>query len=416
MNQTKLKRYQWVGFALCLLLAATVHFSKISEPLDHLLLDSQFKWLRQYHPQPVIHDVVVVGIDEATYAAFPEPLALWHPHLGKLFQAFAQGKPALVALDVVLPERSYNFLIPQYDLPLLQGLMQLRAQSQVLLGRSVDGNGKFRKIFPPYISITGSDSQPSVMVCLDADGVARRFEGNLCSDDTPVQTLAGKMAGLDGAGGKAVKGLIDYSIGAPFSYIPFMDVVSWYEQGDTGKLEQMFSGKTVLVGVIMPYTDRVDFPAPIAAWEPAATKLPGVLWHAQAYRSLKFHGLIHEMSKAALLILTLAAALLWFGRLGWIKAALFGVFLTGVLAYSLVQLTQSLYLPVGAVLLSGTMAFIVRAIYEAVMQMRERRLLRGTFGSYVSPQILQEIIAGNIKPGLGGERKRLCVLFSDIRD
>ena len=118
----------------------------------------------------------------------------------------------------------------------------------------------------------------------------------------------------------------------------------------------------------------------------------------------------------AMLVLTLAASLFWFGRLGWIKTVLFGVFVGGTLALSLLQLWQSHYLPVGAILLSGVFAFLARATYEAVVQMRERRLLRGTFGSYVSPQILQEIMAGNIKPGLGGERKRLCVLFSDIRN
>jgi len=410
------QQFKPIGFALCLLAGIALHYLKLSDALDRQLLDRQFQILRQYNPQPVPNDVVVVGIDEATYASFREPLALWHPHLGKVFKALAQGKPALVGLDVVLPERSYHFLIPQYDQTLLQGLMALKAQSPVLLGRSVDGNGEFRKVFAPYISIVGEDALASVMVCLDDDGVARRFNENLCADDTQVKTLAGKMAALQGFGKEGWHGLIDYSVGQPLNYIPFLEVLSWYEQGDVVKLQQTFAGKPVLMGVTMPYTDRINFPVPLTVWEPAQTKLPGVLLHAQAYRSMQMHGLVQEAPKTLLLLLTLTAAVFWFGRLGWIKVALFGFFLCGTLALSLLQLWNTIYLPVGAILFSGSIAFVARATYEAVIQMRERRLLRGTFGSYVSPQILQEIIAGHIRPGLGGERKRLCVLFSDIRD
>jgi len=393
-----------------------LNFFKVSDVLDRAVLDRQFQLLREYHRQPVQNDVVIVGIDEATFAAFREPLVLWHPHLGKLFKALALGKPSLVGLDVVLPERSYHFLIPNYDQTLLQGLAQLKSQSPVLLARTVDGDGNFRNIFPPYVSVAGPDSLALVMVCLDNDGVARRFEENLCVENTPVKTLAGKMAELQGLEQKEWKGLIDYSVGDAFSYVSFLDVMSWYEKGDINKIQRTFAGKPVLVGVIMPYTDRISFPVPLAAWEPMQTKLPGVLFHAQVYRSMQMHGLIQEVPKKVVLALTLAAALLWFGRLGWLKFCLFSVFLIGLPAFSLLQLWQSHYLPVAGILLSGLIAFVGRLVYEAVIQMRERRMLRGTFGSYVSPQILQEILAGNIKPGLGGEKKRLCVMFADIRN
>jgi adenylate cyclase len=37
------------------------------------------------------------------------------------------------------------------------------------------------------------------------------------------------------------------------------------------------------------------------------------------------------------------------------------------------------------------------------------------FGGYVSPPIMREILAGNLKPTLGGSKQFACVLFSDIR-
>jgi class 3 adenylate cyclase len=408
-------QYQLAGFVLCLLVGIVFDFVKVSAVPDRVMLDREFQLLREYRRQPVPNDVVIVGIDEATFAAFREPFALWHPHLGKLFNALAAGKPSLVGLDVVLPERSYHFLIPHYDQSLLQGLAKLKLQSPVVLGRSVDGDGNFRKIFPPYVSVSGADSLASAMVCLDDDGVARQFEENLCSDKTPVVTLAGKMAALQGIGKEGGR-LVDYSVGDAFSYVPFLDVLSWYDSGNSSKLQQMFAGKTVLVGVVLPYTDRLNFPVPLAAWEPMQTKLPGVLFHGQVYRSLQMHGLIQEVPGMRILALSLAATLFWFGRVGWIKSGLFCLFLIGMPMISALQLWQSHYLPVGGVLISGMIAFVGRLSYEAVIQVRERRMLRGTFGNYVSPQILQAIMAGNIKPGLGGEHKRLCVMFADIRD
>lgn len=416
MKLSKSWQYRLAGFVLCLLTGSALYIFKVSVALDQVMLDREFQLLREHRRQPVPNDVVIIGIDEATFAAFREPFALWHPHLGKLFRALAQAKPAEVGLDVILPERSYHFLIPQYDQSLLLGLAKLKSQSPVILGRSVDGDGNFRKIFPPYVSVSGGpDSLASAMVCLDDDGVARHFEENLCVKNTPVVTLAGKMATLQGLD-KVQGRLVDYSVGDAFSYVSFLDVLSWYDNGNTAKLLQVFAGKPVLLGVVLPYTDRLSFPVPLAAWEPMQTKLPGVLFHAQAYRSLQMHGMIQEVPGKLVLALMLASALFWFGRLGWIKGGLFGLFLIGVPMLSTLQLWQSHYLPVGGMLMSGLIAFVARMAYEALIQMRERRMLRGTFGSYVSPQILKEIMAGNIKPGLGGEHKRLCVVFSDIRN
>ena len=41
--------------------------------------------------------------------------------------------------------------------------------------------------------------------------------------------------------------------------------------------------------------------------------------------------------------------------------------------------------------------------------------MRATFDGFVSPQVLQEILAGRLHPDLTGERRDVCVLFSDIR-
>ena len=403
------------GLVASLLVGFALQFFQVTSAVDHRLLDRQFEFLREHYPQPVKNDVVIVGIDENTFKAFREPFALWHPHLDKFLRAMAAAKPSVVGLDIVLPERSYHFLLPQYDQSLLQGLAALKAQSPIVLAQTLDDNGQFRPVFPPYISVTGGDSLASVMVCVDGDGIARRFEENLCADNTQAITLAGKMASHLNLK-QEWRGLVDFSVGDAFNYVPFLKVLEWYEQGNTEQLAKIFGGKPVLLGAILPFSDRLVMPVALAAWEPLNHKIPGVLLHGQILRSMQNHGLISETPKMIVMLLAGVAALFWLGRGGFVKAGVFAVFVFGTLAYSLLQLWQSRYLPVGGILFSGAFAFTARFGYEAVTQMRERRLLRGTFGSYVSPQILQEIMAGNIKPGLGGARKRVCVLFADIRD
>jgi class 3 adenylate cyclase len=50
------------------------------------------------------------------------------------------------------------------------------------------------------------------------------------------------------------------------------------------------------------------------------------------------------------------------------------------------------------------------------LKLQERWRLRRVFAGYVSPSILKEIVDGRIHPGLTGERRAVCLVFSDIRD
>ena len=67
------------------------------------------------------NDVVIVGIDDESTRVLREPLTLWHPHVGKFLQAMAGSGATAVGLDIVLPDRSFEAIVPGYDLHLLRG-------------------------------------------------------------------------------------------------------------------------------------------------------------------------------------------------------------------------------------------------------------------------------------------------------
>ena len=402
-----------IGFVLVFAAGLAAHAAGLVQPLEQYLLDHEFTLLRETRAQPARNDVVVVGIDEASLAAVPEPFALWHPHLGRFLIAMSESRPSALGIDIVLPSNSYHNLIPQYDQTLLAGLAAVRGKVPLVLAQTVDAQGNFRKIFPPFISMAGPDPLGSVVVCPDADGVVRRYGDALCDDSGKLGLFATKIAGHLGLGSQW-EGWIDYTVGEAINYVPFKDVMQWIDS-DPEKLRSTFGGKPVLLGVILRFEDRLRVPVPLAALEPLRLRLPGVMVHAQVLRSMLNNGLIQAAAAPLQWTLLFVAALLWFGR-DWLKAVSLAIFLPGVFALGMLMLWKGIHLEVAAAMLTALLAYVARFAYEAIRGMREKRFLRDVFSSYVSPPIMKQILSGKIKPGLGGARQQVTILFSDIRD
>ncbi len=205
------------AYAVALAAALTFAFSPFGSGLENLTLDIRFGLLRTPQTLPLRSDVVVVGIDEGTLEKFREPLALWHPHLADLLTALAAASPSLIALDLVLPDKSYEFLIPGYDRPLLAALRHARDTGPLVLAQTVDEQGQLQKLFPPLLAMAGADAAGLALVRPDADGTVRRVAGALITGQAELPTLLGRMAHALGL--KAGTGLVDYSVGGPFDYV-----------------------------------------------------------------------------------------------------------------------------------------------------------------------------------------------------
>jgi len=99
-------------FVGILIVVGALQASVVGERLNYSALDATQRLVRALAPRPALENIVIVGIDKGTERSFPEPFALWHRHLGEALSAIARGQPKLVALDIVLPERSYDALVP----------------------------------------------------------------------------------------------------------------------------------------------------------------------------------------------------------------------------------------------------------------------------------------------------------------
>jgi len=404
------------AFMLIALAAIALESSDWMSLANGKVLDAAFTLWRMVAPQPAARDVAVIGIDVDDLREFADPRDFWHPHYGRLLTDLARVAPAVVGMDVVFPERSYQSLVPGLDQALMKGLLAVRGTAPVVLARTVDDFQNFREIFAPYVALGGAENVGAVVVCKDEDEVIRRFDEYLCDAQRAraVPSLAGIIAERLAVKGPW-RGWIDYRVGGPIQYLPFRDAIRWAET-DPARLRAAVDGKPVLLGFILPFEDRKTIPVDLAQWEPGNRSVPGVLVHAQVLRTMLNGGLLQPFTPWLIYALALLGAAFVLLHSGRRSTALCALYLIALGAGTVLLMRAGWFLQSAGPALAATLALSVRFMSDAIAQARERATLRHAFGGYVSPQIMQEILAGRIRPGLGGKRQRVCILFSDIRD
>ena len=421
------------GVFLLLVVAALAALSALlpnpqESPLadaERFAFDQQMRLLRKIHPRPLADDIVLIGIDDASEARFTEPVALWHRHFAQLLHGLAKAKPRAVGVDIVLPERSFDGIVPGLDLAMMRALLDLRRSTHLVYAQTVDSNGRLMPVQPNYRNIV-TEAQLGVDQQLqDPDGVSRRFGLQPAQDGSVVPTLASQL--LDGLRIAAAEGYIDYSLGAPIEYFPMHEVVGWDEQ----RLRKAFEGRIVLIGSLLLRIDRWRLPVLLMARDPGwgdldaadreqrrAYSQPGVLVHLQSLRSHLGPGLLRPLPEWARWLLCAAAALVVFvhARPAAIVASAVIAPLLAIAASLASIASIQLLFPVASVLLCFWLGLVVRGVFDAIEATVDRLRLQASFAGQVSPAVMKEMLGGSLSPGVSGQLAEICVLFSDVRD
>jgi len=405
-------RARVTGWLALLFIAAVAMTAYFAEPFDLALFDRQSAYLRSHTVANAAHEVVVVGIDQQTTEQLREPLALWHAHIGRFIRAMADAGASVVGLDIVLPDRSYEKLLPGLDRALLVELVAARTRVPVVLGLTADPEGRPRAIYPAFLAAAGASG--FVLFPTDRDGVVRRFDEHIDIGGETAPTLAGQMARTLGANVGA--GWINYAAGEKIRYVPLQQVLAWQAAGDRDALTAAFGGKPVLLGSVLRFEDRLAVPLNPSAWDAEPANAAGVAVHAQALRNL-LDGTLIVRAPAWLWWLLCALAAVAGMAVAGTRSALIVAFggVAALLALSTALLGRGWYLPPFIPVVTLLLATATRRSADAVSELLEQRHMRKIFAVHVSPQILKQIIASDAQPGLGGQRYRICVLFADIR-
>ena len=402
------------GLAACAIFALLVQVSVVGTWIDFALLDTTTGVLRKHFPVPAGNEVVVVGIDETSVANYPEPLTLWHRYLGDFLRAVASGKAAAVGLDLVLPDHSYNQVLPGSDEALMMGILAAKKEIPVVLARTVEASGKQRALYRKFQLLAGEEGTGLALFPRDEDHVIRRFDERIGENGALVPTLVGQLSRQ--LGKDPQPGMIDYSRGSSFSYVPFHTVLGAFQAGDGASLRRMFAGRPVLLGSVLPSSDSVLQPVNLASWEDNANLAPGVLIHAQALRTILNHGLILDVPAWLVGAAIFSTSLFWLAGLRPLLASgILTAVAVGALVGSAWLFRQGWYLPLSGIYAAACVGLLGPLAGDAWRKLKERLILKRSFSGSVSPVVMHEILSGQLSPGLGGERKYVCVLFADIR-
>lgn len=396
--------------ALCLLIGGGAF-----APLDRAWLDQASNRLLPAADRETEAEIAVVLIDDASLERFAVPVATLHRQLGAFFAALATAKPRGVAVDMVLPARSYDVLQPGLDAALARGMVALRSVAPLVIGIGAAADGSPRPLHPLFARLSGTDGQGSVFVRKDPDGVVRRFDERLGIAGETVPSLSGQLARRLGVSPGA--GLIPMHEGARFKPLPLSTVLDWYAGGDLPRLRQAFAGKVVLLGSGLAHDDQHAVAVPLSVSDDFrhGNTTHGVFIHAMQARALLSDRLIHEVSSGQALLVALLLASSWWLRPTRGAWLIIGGLAGGLLLFASWAFGAGLAMPAvswSAALLVGLGCRTGLAAWQAA---RERRRLRLAFDGFVSPLVLKEILAGRLNPSLAGERREVCVLFSDIR-
>lgn len=206
--------------------------------------------------------------------------------------------------------------------------------------------------------------------------------------------------------------------------------INTFDDPDFGYLyDGTFAGKVVLIGSTMP-EDKDLFPVSIAKGKQAGDNLMyGVEMHANTIQNVLDTNFLRKEPRWVEMLLVVVFCILTFfaaTKLKEIKlrykavkeflGALVMMAELGLIGIASVKLFNDFGYVI--ILISPSLAVVVGFVgataYNYVTERKQKVLIKGMFSTYVNPTVVNQLIEHPERLRLGGERKELTVLFSDI--
>jgi len=183
---------------------------------------------------------------------------------------------------------------------------------------------------------------------------------------------------------------------------------------ELARLRRHVEGKVCLIGSTA--TGAADFvPTPMNP------RTPGVVVHANVFNTIisgQFVRAAHPgvgvaiiLAAGAAVALVTALARVWLAAVATVLLAAAHTLFSFAGAFG----AWHLWLPVAAPLTAMLASFLFVTAYRQLTEERAKRRIRGMFAHALSPALVDELLADPSLAALGGQRRRITCLFSDIR-
>ncbi|UCH62465.1 MAG: adenylate/guanylate cyclase domain-containing protein [Fidelibacterota bacterium] len=153
---------------------------------------------------------------------------------------------------------------------------------------------------------------------------------------------------------------------------------------------------------------------------PMQETFPGVEIHANVIMSILMNEFVHLVPKANMFLivvilgLVLGAILVWFKAL--VSLLITVVFVGGWMLFTYVRFLGGLevFEMVRPIISFGGI-FLSVNLYQFLILEKDKRFLRKTFSTYVSPELIEQMVESKHEPQLGGESGVRSAYFTDIQ-
>jgi len=452
-----------VACALLGLLASETSFLRT---LELKTLDLRFRLLGDQGATSA--DIVLVAIDDASLKTLEPAVGRWpwprDAHsvlLGYLQRAGAR----LVVFDLLFLERDAQN--PEGDAAFAEATEQAgnvvhsvhlgnqqiaETPSDLLTRASIPTAGGFDSFvgidFPLERIARGARGLGHVAMALDHDGPWRRYlllaghKGRLLPSIALSSALASEGIPLDSlrvedreiqVGEAEIPLDADWRLpiwfnGGPGTYRKypygqlFYSELQLREGQEPGLDPDLFADKIVIVGLSAAgLHDIFTTPYSGGRGEPGEGlgKMHGFEIHANVIDDLLHGRFLQEAPAwqclgAVLLVASVTVGLTLYTGL---VTALTGAAIVPLVYLSLVHwgFSHRYQLPVVSVMLSWALALTAGLVYQYWVESAEKRKVKRVFSRYVSPDVYQELLDNPNAASLGGTRREMSVLFSDLR-
>lgn len=391
--------------------------------------------------------VAVVAVDEATLAAFgDQPRIFFGPRWAGLIDILAGANAKAIGFDLVFAYPDDLFQ-KNWEQSFFSALS--RNQPLIVLGRTARStpHQRFQAVFSfadPGTYIGAIELTP------DFDGIVRSIPVSLGVLDKsgPPQSLPGFVNLLLGkAGLNRPASDIRLAPQRPIlGHIPtysLLDLLSCAENGDQGLLSEVFSGRIVVVGTTLKGEDeskRLDrFMVQTMAkqsdtagdnllqackldgkpgQQPQGSLIPSIYLHAAALDQVSEGRTVREMGTTWRFGISAAWCLLVSVLV--IRRSLVAALISVAAVLLTIHSGASAFLEFGywypsagtltAVLLCGLGTYAIRF----AMADQARKKVRRLFNYYLSDILVDQMLAQESSPNLGGDLRQVTVLFADL--
>lgn len=390
-------------------LAAVVLVALLSRPVENLLRDVLMSTLSPFTSPG--DDIVLVTVSEETLAQLPYRSPIDRGFLADVVEQIDKAGPRAIGIDILFDSPTES----QKDERLKTVLKA--ARSPVVIADAGISDGLTQQQISYLETFVPSAKRGLAVLSRDPeDGVVRMFFPGREDNGFWLPALSQAVAVAGGHRAQTEKAVLAYARTDKWTPYPFAK----FPAQSVGLVPpSWFSGKFVLIGADLPLEDR--HPTPFAALDGVEIgSLPGVAIHAHSLaQTIRGYG-ASTLGQPWLTILIIfsGALVTW---LAWQPISVFAkplllllVLACLILAAAILFVRHGILTPIvwPSVFLTGLFSWVSFLAWRR--DNSERHFIRQAFSRYVSPQIVDTIVRDPRTLHLGGERRVVTCIFTDL--